>query len=448
MKRVLFILVGWSLLSSLCIQAENNMMSVAVLDLKPVFIDTEIAKSATDLLRTELVNTGYFLVLERSEIEAILEELGFQETGCTDTSCALEIGKVLTTNKIVIGTLTRLDDKLIINIRLVDTEKSTVDYAGKYVLDRESNLIDGCSRLALELTEKAYDIKLPYTRKKAEVKIDRDWIKKGEVCGSVLSVKGKNIVLDIGKNNGVIKGQQYKVVEYVQKEYVSNITGKKNIVSEKRSMGTVKINKVESNSSTGVLWTISTPGDILGKEVIFIGRGRTVGVKAGVSSQAGPSGLVRAYFISYEFENVVFRFIKSCEVLDMVADRGLDPPYDGYDLSYQLDQFKLLLAYKPWDFLYIGGGFGIGNLVEAPNDIYNPLIGVIKQEGTQTTAFIDLRGSVNIFPNTPYLFIEVGVSLNFGAPYSKFEYINGTWEENITGFRRIVFYSFSVGAGL
>src|SRR5690554_432362 len=47
----------------------------------------------TDRLRTEMFNTGKVNVMERSEMQEILKEQGFQHSGvCTDDACLVEMG--------------------------------------------------------------------------------------------------------------------------------------------------------------------------------------------------------------------------------------------------------------------------------------------------------------------------------------------------------------------
>ena len=447
MKRVVLLIFSCFLLCSSYIHGENKKLSIAVLNLQPVSVDINLAKSVSDLLRTELVNTSRFIVLERSQMKAILDELGFQESGCTDASCALKIGKMLTTDKIVIGTLTKLDRKYVINIRLVDTKKSTLDYAGKYVVDKKSDLIEGCNELAIELTEKVFNIKLKRKRERKKMKINRGWIKKGEICGSVVSTENLKAILDIGKNNGVRKGQQYEVIKYVEKEYNSYITGKREKVMEKRKIGTIKINKVETDKSSGRLKMKNTQKDIVGKEVIFIGRGKTVGFKFGSGAGGGYSGSINEQFASYETEKYMVRVLKGTAALSRV--HYLDPHSSNYnkDIQYIFKYFTLMAAYKPWDFVYIGGGLSVGNM-KADVDSFSTLLKDFMYENeSQITASIDILGSVKFFNTTPYVYLQFGVSARFGVPYNNFEFINGEWEKNLTGFRRILLYSGAIGVG-
>jgi len=62
-------------------------------------------------------------------MDAIFREQGLQMTGCTDSSCAVEIGKLLSANKIIMGEVNMLDKNIIITVRIVDVSKGVAEYS-------------------------------------------------------------------------------------------------------------------------------------------------------------------------------------------------------------------------------------------------------------------------------------------------------------------------------
>jgi len=95
---------------------------IAVMDFGAKDVSQSVALSVSELIRTELINTGKFTVIERSNMKEILKEQGLQQTGCTDASCAVKIGKLLSAKKILVGTIMKLGSKLIISGRIVNVE--------------------------------------------------------------------------------------------------------------------------------------------------------------------------------------------------------------------------------------------------------------------------------------------------------------------------------------
>ena len=73
-----------------------------------------------DFLRTELVNTRLFLVMDRNNMDSVLAEQKFQNSGCTEQQCAVEMGKLLNVKQMLVGSLSKLLDTYYITVNVVD----------------------------------------------------------------------------------------------------------------------------------------------------------------------------------------------------------------------------------------------------------------------------------------------------------------------------------------
>ena len=104
-------------------------MQVAVLDLKPKGTSRIISNAISDIIRSEMVKTGFFTVIERAQMDEVLREQGFQQTGCTDASCAVQVGKLLSAKKILLGEVNRVGRAYMITVRIVDVEKGLAEFA-------------------------------------------------------------------------------------------------------------------------------------------------------------------------------------------------------------------------------------------------------------------------------------------------------------------------------
>ena len=80
------------------------------------------ASIVTSLFETALVKTESFKVIEQNQVEEILEAQAFTLTGCTDESCAVEFGKLLAAEQIILGDFSRLGGKYILNVKVIDVE--------------------------------------------------------------------------------------------------------------------------------------------------------------------------------------------------------------------------------------------------------------------------------------------------------------------------------------
>lgn len=133
LKSVLFLI--WIILNSILsnrafafnyIQS-NQKTNIAVIDLFGLGISSSDLYAMTNRLRSELFNTGEFTVFERERMDEIFKEQGFQQSGCTTTECAIEAGKLLNVNYVVIGSIDKVSNLYSINIRLVNVETAKIE---------------------------------------------------------------------------------------------------------------------------------------------------------------------------------------------------------------------------------------------------------------------------------------------------------------------------------
>lgn len=94
--------------------------TIAILDLKSTTIEANLLVPLANRLSSEIVKTDIYTVVERGEMEAVLREQGFQQSGCTDASCAIQAGQLLNVNFIITGTVDKLGAIYSINVRMVD----------------------------------------------------------------------------------------------------------------------------------------------------------------------------------------------------------------------------------------------------------------------------------------------------------------------------------------
>jgi TolB-like protein len=111
-------------------------MTVAVTDLQAQGVTQSDAAVISEQLRYQLYHLGSFTVLERNQMENILKEQGFQQTGCTSEQCAIEMGQLLGVKQIITGSIGKVGSYSILNVRFIDVA------TGKIVFN-ESEQIKG-----------------------------------------------------------------------------------------------------------------------------------------------------------------------------------------------------------------------------------------------------------------------------------------------------------------
>lgn len=93
---------------------------IAVLDLQGEGITETEAKTLTGRLRSKLVSTNVFHVLEREQMDQVLAEQGFQQSGCVSDECMVEIGQLIGVQEMVGGTIGKIGETYTLDLRIID----------------------------------------------------------------------------------------------------------------------------------------------------------------------------------------------------------------------------------------------------------------------------------------------------------------------------------------
>lgn len=81
--------------------------------------------------RTALAATGAYTMIERAQLETILEEKKLQYSDLTDAETASEFGKIAGAEYIIVGSITKPGSEWTINARMIDTDDAEVIKAGQ-----------------------------------------------------------------------------------------------------------------------------------------------------------------------------------------------------------------------------------------------------------------------------------------------------------------------------
>lgn len=202
--------------------ARDNIR-LAVLEFEPKNVTPETAETVTELIRTSLFNTGRFTVVEREQVQQILQEQQFQSTGLTDMKEAVEIGRLLNVQKLLLGSVNRLGNTHILNARMVDIQSGAVD-------------------LAVNKSSKGGEENIP----KAIEDMTHAIIDKLGLEGAIIQVDGEKVLIDLGAKDGVRIGQAFDVLK--EGEAIKDLQG--NVIGTRdHKLGTIEIVNVEDGFS-------------------------------------------------------------------------------------------------------------------------------------------------------------------------------------------------------
>jgi len=129
-------------------------MCIAVIDFKADGVSKKTARQVTELIRNHMVDTGRFKVVERSRINIILREQGLQQSGTTDDDSAIQVGKLLSASRILIGSVISIGKSIIITGRVVNVKLGVAEFSQDQKVKRKKDLYEGTRLFVKKLNDK------------------------------------------------------------------------------------------------------------------------------------------------------------------------------------------------------------------------------------------------------------------------------------------------------
>jgi TolB-like protein len=131
----------------------SAQQTIAVIEFEGKGVSQTEASALSDELEIHLSNIGGYIVIERSERGNILEEQGFQQTGCVSSECAVEVGKLLGSQLIVVGSISKVGSTFSVTAKIVDVQTGkitrTANYKYRGIID--DLLLTGMAEVASQL---------------------------------------------------------------------------------------------------------------------------------------------------------------------------------------------------------------------------------------------------------------------------------------------------------
>ncbi len=150
MKKLILLFVPLLIISASVFS--NDKPVLTVLDFRINSISESDMKSITSFLSASLHDAGEYTVIDTAQRDTILDELAFSNSGCTDESCMLEIGKLLSAQFIVTGDIALLGGRYIFSAKMIETETSATIHTAKNIYPDLGELIDDMPNFAARLS--------------------------------------------------------------------------------------------------------------------------------------------------------------------------------------------------------------------------------------------------------------------------------------------------------
>ena len=130
----------------------RRMANLAVADLEAQGVSGTDAAVIGDVLRNRLINAGGLHVVEKKNMDKILTEQAFQQTGCTSQECAVKLGKLLNVQGMVVGSFGKLLGRYIVSVRVVEVESGSVVVADEAKGDTLDALEKGLDEMVIRVS--------------------------------------------------------------------------------------------------------------------------------------------------------------------------------------------------------------------------------------------------------------------------------------------------------
>lgn len=126
-------------------QEESGRIRIAFMGLEPRN-GYEQVDIVTDYLRTEIIKTGTFELVERAAIDKLIAVMNFQSSGMIDTASdedIINIGKFASVKLLFMGSIGTMENKTTVTVRLVDAETARIVFANAVVSRPGEGIEDG-----------------------------------------------------------------------------------------------------------------------------------------------------------------------------------------------------------------------------------------------------------------------------------------------------------------
>jgi len=105
----------------------NKKHALAVLPFECNVVTEEQGRILADQVRNSLQKLDSFQVVERGQMDLILQEQGFQQSGvCNSSGCAVQAGQLMGVDQVVAGSVGKLGDLWLMTLRRIDVESGLI----------------------------------------------------------------------------------------------------------------------------------------------------------------------------------------------------------------------------------------------------------------------------------------------------------------------------------
>lgn len=179
----------------------QKLPTIAIVNFEPrgSIVSSDVA-CLTDRFQQRLMHTNKYRIIEREQMNYILKEQGFQQSGaCIDNECLVRIGQLIAVEKTIAGSISKVGDIHTISIKILDVEtgeieksisedcKCTIEFLLAETMERVANEIAGIKNESADTTSRSIGIFINTFPRNASVFIN------GKEGASTIPILVKNL---------------------------------------------------------------------------------------------------------------------------------------------------------------------------------------------------------------------------------------------------------------
>lgn len=134
---------------------------LAVMDLRPVGVEDNLALAVSENLRTMIIHSRRYEVVERTQLKTLLDEFALEQSGLTHDEHARQLGQLANVDLILLGSLDKIFDCYSINTRVIEIDSGVVIKALKADIESHAEFPSRIDQLALEICQASEHPPLP-----------------------------------------------------------------------------------------------------------------------------------------------------------------------------------------------------------------------------------------------------------------------------------------------
>lgn len=120
--------------------APDSIIAVSGFTTREGAVETDLVKLLDESALLALRSKQGFQIVERGRINQVIEEQKLQLTGLTDTDTAIEVGKILSADYILTGTIIEMSRSVIIFSRIINTESAEIESVAQVIIPKTESI--------------------------------------------------------------------------------------------------------------------------------------------------------------------------------------------------------------------------------------------------------------------------------------------------------------------